>query len=497
MVYGTPPPKPAPRTGLGEFLPPFLEPENLPATVEANLPARLGVAALNATYVDYGTAATTYARLGLTPRAKPVPFTYRTLALPPIARIGFGRFTCTIDTDALRPAAGAAYYVSPTGTSGAAGTSAAAPLTLAAAVAKSDVGTIWYAPGEYFRNTNTPGVIGTKSINHRASFPGVYLTGFENPALLTWTLTSGNVYQATRSNTNAVVDKRAAYMDANGDYAMYEQKTGDNTALTAAGQWATNGTTTWVWPLGNVNLATDSSFMRLSINTGSSVINSNGNTKQHLSWLNIEGGGGPTVGPLGAFSSGGTGGVPALVAVDCTVKYAPTNGITLTGASYGVFVRCGVAKTINDGFNYHSGTLSGTTYTPDVLEVDCWSRSTGLYQTTVETQNGSTAHDDVRIIRVGGEYKLSYGPAVADDSGAKSWNLGVRAGQSTAPNRNWAFAATATDSHQWLDECDVIPGFGGVYADGTSRVHLKDCRTGSVLGVAAATQASGLVDTYS
>jgi YD repeat-containing protein len=51
MVYGTPPPKPAPRTGLGEFLPPFLEPENLPDTVAANLPARLEEAALNATFV--------------------------------------------------------------------------------------------------------------------------------------------------------------------------------------------------------------------------------------------------------------------------------------------------------------------------------------------------------------------------------------------------------------------------------------------------------------
>jgi len=32
MVYGTPPPKPAPRTALGEYLPPFLEPETLNAT---------------------------------------------------------------------------------------------------------------------------------------------------------------------------------------------------------------------------------------------------------------------------------------------------------------------------------------------------------------------------------------------------------------------------------------------------------------------------------
>jgi hypothetical protein len=437
-----------------------------------------------------------YARLGLTSRSKPAAFSFGTLAFPQISRIGFGRFTCDLDTEALRPAAGVAYYVSPTGTSGAAGTSAA-PTTLASAAAKSDVGTIWYTPGEYFRNTHTAGVIGTKSINHRATFPGVYLTGFENPSLLTWTLTSGNVYQATRSNTNAVVDKRATYMDANGDYAMYEQKTGDNTALTAAGQWATNGTTTWVWPLGNANLATDSSFIRLSINTGSSVINANGNTTQHLTWLNIEGGGGPTVGPLGVFTSGGSGGVPALIAVDCTVKYAPTNGITMTGGRFGVFVRCGVAKTINDGFNYHSGTLSGTTYIPDVIEIDCWSRSTGLYQTTGETQNGSTSHDGVRVIRVGGEYKGSYGPVIAEDSGAKSWNLGVKAGLSTAPTRYWAFAATATDSHQWLDECEVAGGsFGGVYADGTSVIHIKDCRTGSVLGVAKATQASGVVDTY-
>jgi len=32
MVYGTPPPKPTPRTALGEYLPPFLEPGALSAT---------------------------------------------------------------------------------------------------------------------------------------------------------------------------------------------------------------------------------------------------------------------------------------------------------------------------------------------------------------------------------------------------------------------------------------------------------------------------------
>ena len=73
MVYGTPPPKPPVRTGLGEYLPPFLEPENLPDTVAANLPERLSETALDTAYahaaslagkLDAATAELEYAAQG-------------------------------------------------------------------------------------------------------------------------------------------------------------------------------------------------------------------------------------------------------------------------------------------------------------------------------------------------------------------------------------------------------------------------------------------------
>lgn len=454
---------------------------------DAQLPSRLAEEQLSAT-IGAGAEAVVSLSL-LTP---PVGFALPNVAVQ-VYRTALGLYAASIDIDALRPAAGVTYYVAPAGISGNNGLSEASPTTLAAAIAKSDVGTIVCLPGEYFRNSHTAPVL-TKSLNIIGR-PGAILTGYELTTSLTWTVQSGNIYQATRANTNLVVDKRSAYATADGDFTMYEKKA-DLASVTGPGQWAIVGSVVYVWALGNANLATDSSFMRLSLATGSSVLQISGGNTLYLEGVQLEGGGSATSGPLTAFSAGGTGGVPRLIAVDSVVKYAPANGIMLTGALFGIFIRCGVAVTMNDGFNYHSGTFSGQTYIPSVLEVDCWSRRTGMY-TTVETQNGTTAHDGVPILRINGTHRDSLGPAVADDSGAKSWNLNVIAGAaSRAVTRFWAFAATAAGSEQWLQDCAVAPGNVALYADGTSKVHTRRARTGSVLTASKKVLDAAVIDTY-
>ncbi|NKR48794.1 hypothetical protein GS545_06055 [Rhodococcus hoagii] len=400
-----------------------------------------------------------------------------------------------LDLSSLMPPLGVVYYVSPTGPSGADGKTPATATSLPSALAKADVGTIIALPGEYFRNSHTLPVV-AKTIRIVGSGPNVYLTGFELPSALTWTLESGNIYKTTRANANGVTDKRSAFPNAYGDFHWYQQKA-DLASITGPGQWAAVGSTVYVWPVGNANLVTDASFMRVSLTTGSSVVNVNGPSLVYLEGVNIEGGGGPTVGPLGAFSSGGTGGVPRLLAVDCTIKYAVTNGLSVTGALWSIMIRCGIAYTGNDGFNYHSGTLGGTTYRPDVVEIDCWSYATGLYS-TVETQNGTTAHDGISILRVNGRHWDSMGPIIADDSGAKAWNIGMEPGKSLASTRFWPYAATA-GAEQWLEECKVtepVVGRASLYADSTSKIHHRRIRTKSMLGASKLAIDSAVIDTY-
>ena len=431
-------------------------------------------------------------------REAPAGFSFRRLPIPVIRHLGYGKFA--IDAPAYiapyKPASGVTYYISPTGTSGNNGLTAGAPTTAASAAAKADVGTIIMAPGEYWRNTGFP--IFAKSVNiigSGAKPSDTILSGYENPSTLVWTLNAGNIYQTTRAATINVVDKRTAHVDAKGDWAEYEQ-VADLASIVKAGQWAIVGSTVYVWALGNANLATDASFIRLSINTGTGPLFVSGGNTIYAENFITEGGGTPTAGGIAAFSSGGTGGVPRLILVDVLAKYTIANGITATGADFVITVRSGAAITRNDGLNYHSGTFSGTTWVPDVLEVDPVGYNNGRW-TTVETQNTSTSHDGISIIRIGGTLGSSFGPVMAEDgAGTKGWSLGVKFKKSTAITRNYSFAATA-GAEAWLDECiPEEPSTFTIYADNASKVHTRNMVEGSSLGLRKQIKDTSTLDTY-
>lgn len=372
--------------------------------------------------------------------------------VPRIYRTGFRQFATDLDVQALRPPAGVTYYVAPNGTTGAAGTSADVPTNIATAVGKPDVGTIIYAPGEYFRDKHA-GSPTAKSINHIASGPGVKVTGWETPSNLTWTLEAGSIYKTTRSATQLVADTRAANRTAWGDYAVYVKKD-DLASITGPGQWAIVNSTVYVWALGDANLATDASFMRLSV-TSVTGVQVNGNNISYVEGIEFEGGGTAANGQIAAFTANSTDATaPRIVAVDCSVKYNLASGYSLTGGLWGVFVRCLSQSNGLDGFNYHKDTLNGSPSVPEFIEIDCTSRHNGV-NATVENCNASSAHDGVVGIRLNGEYANSFGPLIADVTGAKTWNLGCLAKESDAVTNSYAFAATGptTAAQMWLDEC--------------------------------------------
>lgn len=388
--------------------------------------------------------------------APPTGFTFATLTLPTIRRLGGRRFVTDLDTQALRPPAGVTYYVATNGSAGNSGLSAASPLTIAAAFAKTDVGTIIYAPGEYTRDmvsAQTP-----KSINHLAAAPGVKITGWNAWGSTTWTLTSGSIYQTTRSATVSVVDllNRTSW----GDYTTYEKKT-DLASITGPGQWAIVGSTVYVWALNNLDLSVQANRINIRLGIGATQTGLwiTGGTS-YARGIDFEG-----------QSYGTVVGAGRLVAEDCTFRYTTGDAINVSGGAF-VGVRCEVSSTGSDGASYNNAA--------EFIEIDCRMHHNGHTGTTY-TNNASTAHLNTRGIRVGGDYDVAGGPVVADVNSARTWNLGCRAGDSTAPvaqAQSWRADATGYEGNpaiMWLDECtsDTADNAYGTTGGGTIHVHAE------------------------
>ena len=388
-----------------------------------------------------------------------------------IFRVGT-RYVTDLDIQALRPPAGATYWVSTGGTTGAAGTKEA-PTTLASALAKPDRGTIMLNAGEYSRYFPT-GVI-SKSVNLIATGPGVRLTGWETPNTLTWAVHAGNVYKTTRSNAQVVVDTRLEHRRS-GDFAVYKQMA-NAAAVVAPGQWAIEGTTVYVWALGDANLVTDSSFLRVSINVAGTGIQVNNNAVVYLEGIDVEGAGNTATTGFGGYSYGSTDGLPTILMKDCTVKYSPFNGFGHTGARLVVSENCYASSNARDGFNYHSGSFNGQTVYPEFVEINCRSRYNGVTETTGETDNGTTAHAaGTRGIRIGGEHLDAFGPVIADVLGAQTWNIGMKAPRSRAGTRRWGYNTADAGSRQWLTDCESDSNDVALYAASSSRISVRGGR---------------------
>ncbi|TDM43436.1 hypothetical protein ETI09_03430 [Macrococcoides canis] len=125
------------------------------------------------------------------------------------------------------------------------------------------------------------------------------------------------------------------------------------------------------------------------------------------------------------------------------------NGVEIVGGISAIFQECVAEHNNMDGFNYHQG-LNGSK--PYILELSCIGSNNGGDKGSAgsKSNNGSTAHDGIKIIRIKGLYAFNDGGNVADvNSGTQSWNLGVRAFDSY---QGYDFL-TSTGAKMWLDGC--------------------------------------------
>lgn len=132
---------------------------------------------------------------------------------------------------------------------------------------------------------------------------------------------------------------------------------------------------------------------------------------------------------------------------------------------------CKVAAGEKDGLNYHDNVSRRT----DAIEINC----TGIGNRTFGTGNGSTGHEDCRIIRLGCNYAFNNGPGVADIQEVKSLNVCCTSNNNRNDPNSKGFLFTET-VETW---CDGITSVQNRTADietqGDSVMHIRYANYGS------------------
>lgn len=129
-------------------------------------------------------------------------------------------------------------------------------------------------------------------------------------------------------------------------------------------------------------------------------------------------------------------------------------GLRAQGGTYFLF-RCEASNNGYDGFNYHSAP-DGSTNSPHVAEVECYGYYNGR-NSSYESDNGSTAHDGSKVLRLNCKYGVCHGGIIADvHTGTVSYNVGCSAFSSIDLGDKREYQANyfcATNAEMHLIDC--------------------------------------------
>lgn len=187
---------------------------------------------------------------------------------------------------------------------------------------------------------------------------------------------------------------------------------------------------------------------------------------------------------LGTSTNNTTATASTVNHVNCAYLFnTTTNGFYMRGNVNIYAEKCRAAKNFLDGFNYHESSSRN----PAGIEFRCIGYKNGENNTS-SINNGSTTHENVRILRVGGIYFNNEGPNVHDVNTAKSLNIDCVAYDSVAvtstSKSNFALGAAASETCvMWMDGC-VTHGetttFGAEDRTTTGNIFVRNCYIGNV-----------------
>jgi hypothetical protein len=329
---------------------------------------------------------------------------------------------------------GKAYYIDKiSGTDSNNGLTYASALeSLHVAAAKSDVDVIYVAPGEYPIGNTFNNISPTRNIIVKALSGGSVI--FSSRWNMTWNLVGGKTYtyQGTAPYSIGLVRHR--------DYTPLTRVNSIDEAESLAGSYYINGTTAYLHTL--TGDSPNDTYYKVFLNRSPGYVT--GNVTVYCEGITFDGGDPPF-----DLRNGATG-----IFVDCKFIYgcgSASGGLSTYKATSVYLEKCYASNNINDGFNYHSADGVITR----VIEANCVGINNGSES---DSDNGSTVHDGISIIRVNGIYGNNKGPNIQDiGTGTLSWNVGCTCYGSNAvnPDRQINFmVGDGTDSAKmWLDGC--------------------------------------------
>lgn len=284
----------------------------------------------------------------------------------------------------------------------------------------------------------------------------------------TWTLTTSGTYSATRSTVGGVID--AAFLTSDGVPTRLTSVASQAACEAAPGTWYTNGTTVYVHT--QDGRSPDSNVRVLMAISNGYFAN---DVVGYVYGINFEGAANGTFGSADASLTSAS----RIVLDTCKFTYGDTNGLRALGLGLCISRNCTQYGNLADGFNYHVGTTN--LLDVKAIEIDCTAYAIGDTADVSYNDNGSTAHEACRVVRINTTARNCVGPLFAEIDTSKSWNLGCTATTSLAVGvQNSGFQASDTAS-QWMDGCTATGVTLAARNSGTGFQYQRNCNLGAAL----------------
>ncbi len=310
------------------------------------------------------------------------------------------------------------------------------------------------AAGDYgFGDYPGSGGVAGKNVIFKVTSGTVKTGPFSKGSALTWTLSSGTCYSASRSNTVGVRDYGS--LNAYGDPRKYSLAADLATCQATAYTYFVSGSTVYV----NNGVGQPGANIFVLVGVSNTTFGSN------YTWI-IDGGVDGRIeflgGSTGCLRCTGGGSNQKLYCRNTWFRFSTAdNNLYCYGVPLVVLQGGGGSGSYADIMNYHieSGRI------PNVVEIGLTCYDAG--SNAAGNNNCSTAHDAVQIVRFNGRYWGSDGPVVADVSaGTRSWAIlchayGSLKNDDSGTDASWL--ASTGDSQMWLDACEF--GGGSSYYD--------------------------------
>lgn len=394
---------------------------------------------------------------------------------PPLTvRNSGGTYSTDFDADDWKVSSTAEIWVSTTGSNGGGDGTKANPyagiyFALQKAAALADAGvSIYVMTGVYNRLQGWASETCDKNINVIAVDGAVISSTRFEP--LSWSLYSAGVYAAARSSVDDIRDE--LFADSDGVAQKLISVATIAECESTLGSWYTDGSTLYVHT--QDEREPDSALLVLA-SVGNGIFGHN--KRWYIEGLEFEGG------TVAAFntSSGTIGTSAEVIFNNSKFRYAPTgNGIAANGIPLTIAYKCDAYANGSDGFNYHLGSNG---IDPKTIEIQCSAYKNGAPD-GANNDNGSTMHENGRIVRVSGRYRENIGPQVIDINTSQSWNLGCKpsSSASTAEDGTNAGFRTQNSAAMFLEGCSATDSTFGAITSETSTIRYRRSSLGAMSG---------------